>query len=337
MFNKIVLFIPLVFFLLLLFSCDKEIDSKKKIGMFVVGEGYDDAGYTQNCKMGLMKAFKEYPFDTMFVSSSTHKQEEIDYFAENGFDALFLAGSLASEELLVTAAENPDIQFFIIDYTYRGLLKNVKCINFDIDEAAMPCGFLAAYWAAKVDPENPVLAMIGGIDIPAINTFIAAYISGMNYYNKKYNASVKVIKHYLNSFDDDNLGYIVADSLIKKCSADIILPVAGNAGKGSLYAAKDNQKWGIGVDTDQFYTLPELTDILLTSCVKSLENAVYEVAESYLQNPVVSAGTYTGKLSNTGVLMAPFHKYESEIPDSVKMEIETIKQGIIDGSIYTGI
>lgn len=337
MFKKVLLYISAIILLSFISSCDGGMDSKKKIGMFVVGEGYNDAGYTQNCKKGLLEALKVYPFDTMFVSSLTHTQEEIDYFAEKGFDALFLAGSLASEELLVSAANNPEMQFFIVDYTYRGLLKNVQCINFNIDEAAMPCGFIAAYWASRIDPENPVLAMIGGIDIPAINSFIAAYISGMNFYNKKYNASVKVIKYYLNSFDNDSLGYNVADSLIKNCNADIILPVAGNAGKGSLYAAKDNQKWGVGVDTDQYYSLPEIGDILLTSCMKSLETTVFSVAKTYLQNPVVSPGTYTGELSNEGVTMAPFHNFENIIPDYVKAEIEIIKLGIIEGKIYTGI
>jgi basic membrane protein A len=75
--------------------------------------------------------------------------------------------------------------------------------------------------------------------------------------------------------------------LINNCNADIILPVAGNAGKGSLYAAKDNKKWGIGVDTDQYYSLPEVGNILLTSCTKSLETTVYSVAKTYLQNPVL--------------------------------------------------
>ena len=47
-------------------------------------------------------------------------------------------------------------------------------------------------------------------------------------------------------------------------------------------------------------------------------------------------GVYIGKLANEGVGLAPYHDYENQIPDSIKLEIENIKAGIIDGSISTG-
>ncbi|MBP7509250.1 MAG: hypothetical protein KA807_15665 [Prolixibacteraceae bacterium] len=77
MFSKIVLFVPAIFFLLLLYSCDKDIDSKKKIGMFVVGEGYDDSGYTQNCKKGLVEAFKVYPYFDGDIPDSVKNETEV--------------------------------------------------------------------------------------------------------------------------------------------------------------------------------------------------------------------------------------------------------------------
>ncbi len=331
----LLIFVSIIFSLVTV-SCDKDQDSKKKIGMFVVGDGYSDSGFKQNCKDGLLNALKEIPFDTVFVSSLTHSQEEIDIFAESKCDALFLAGSIASEEFLVAAANNPDIQFVIVDYAYTGLLKNVRSITFNSDEAAFPCGFIAAYWANKSDKENPVVGMFGGMDIPSVNRFIAAYTNGLMYFNNKYAGSVKIEKFYLNSFDNYNLGYRIADSLIDIKSIDVVMPLAGNAGNGTLKAVKENNKWAVGVDVDQYYSLSDVADILLTSCTKSLDTAIYSVAVDYLKNPVISNSKYIGTLSNRGVDIAPYHAFDTDIPDSIKAEVEVIKKGIIDGSIYTG-
>jgi len=316
-------------------SCNKDAD-QLKIGMFVVGDGYNDSGYKQNCKQGLLQALEENLFDTLFISSLTHTQDEINYFPLNGCDALFLAGSLATDQILVAAGSYPKTQFVIVDYTYEGPLLNVQSICYNIDEAAFPLGFFAAFWASHKDGANPVVALIGGMDIPPVERFIKAYELGVTYFNNKYNLKVNTVISFLNSFDNSDYGYHIADSLITVSSADVIIPVAGAAGNGALYAAKANNKWAIGVDADQFYSLPDLSSILLSSCVKSLENTVYNVASTFIANPIMNNTTYTGTLKNQGVSLAPFHNFETQIPDSIKTEIEAIKSGIIAGTINTG-
>jgi basic membrane protein A len=334
---RLILTILSVYFIAFTLSCKDEEESKRlKIGMFVVGDGYNDSGYKQNCKEGLLIALKENQFDTLFVSSLTHTQDEIDYFPENNFDVLFLAGSLASEELITAAAKYPETQFVMVDYKYEGSLQNIQSINYNSDEAAFPLGYLAAYWAFHKDKANPVIGIIGGMDIPAVDRFIVGYDHGISYFNNQYRKNVAVIKTYLNSFDDSIKGYDVADSLIKVCSADVILPVAGAASNGSVYAAKDHGKWAIGTDADQFYSMPGVADIMLSSCMKRTDTTIYSVATTFLDNPVINNATYTGTLENQGVSLAPFHNYETQIPDSIKTTIETIKAGIITGSIETG-
>jgi basic membrane protein A and related proteins len=324
-------------FFAFIFSCKDEEQSKRlKIGMFVVGDGYNDSGYKQNCKEGILLALKETQFDTLFVSSLTHTQDEIDYFPENNFDVLFLAGSLASEELLTSAAKYPETQFVIVDYKYEGSLQNVQSINYNSDEAAFPLGFLAAYWAYHKDAANPAIGIVGGMDIPAVERFIVGYDHGISYFNSQYKKNVAVIKTFLNSFDDSIKGYNVADSLIKVCSADVILPVAGAASNGSVFAAKDHGKWAIGTDADQFYSMPGVADIMLSSCMKRTDTTIYSVATTFLDNPVINNSTYTGTLENHGVSIAPFHNFETQIPDSIKTVVEAIKTGIIAGNIDTG-
>ena len=335
--NTLILSAFAIFFLLFSASCNKDEEpAMLKIGMFVVGDGYNDSGYKQNCRDGLLSALDQLSFDTLFVSSMTYTQDEIDYFPQNGFDMLFLAGSIAVDPLLVSAGKYPQTQFVIVDYNYEGDLPNVQSISYNSDEAAFPLGFLAAFWASVKDKEDPVVGIIGGMDIMSIQRFITAYNLGISYYNSKYAAKVKVVSSFLNSFDNSDWGYQVADSLIKNSGADVILPVAGAAGNGSLYAAKADGRWGIGVDADQYYSLPDVSDILLSSCVKNLKPLIDTVATRFIHNPVISSKTYIGTLEDQGVSMAPYHDFDAQIPDSIKTEIETIKSGIIGGTIDTG-
>ena len=44
-------------------------------------------------------------------------------------------------------------------------------------------------------------------------------------------------------------------------------------------------------------------------------------------------GILLGSLENGGVDLAPFHEMESAVPAELKQELETIRAGIIDGSI----
>jgi basic membrane protein A and related proteins len=337
--RKIILIITITLFTIyFVSSCKKDIGQNKhlKIGMFVVGNGYNDSGYKQSCKNGLLSAMEKNSFDTLFVSSMTHSQDELDYFPQNGFDALFLAGSLASNELLVSASNFPDKQFVIVDYKYDGTLSNVQSICYNINEAAFPLGFLAAFWANNTDNVKPVVGIVGGMDIEPVQRFTKAYSLGVSYFNSKYNKNVSVALHFLNSFDDTDKGYQVADSLIKQCSVDIIMVAAGAAANGSFEAVKANNICAVGTDVDQFYSLPDLSGIFLSSCMKSLDSTICSVATNYIQNPVPSSSAYIGTLKNHGVKIAPFHKFDSQIPDSIKSAIKIIEEGIINSSVNTG-
>jgi len=87
---------------------------------------------------------------------------------------------------------------------------------------------------------------------------------------------------------------------------------------------------------DQFISIPQVGTVLLTSCMKALNVMVYNVIYGYT-NSVFAGGTVVhGKLSNSGVGIAPFHDYDAQIPDSIKTALVSIESGIKDGTIKTG-
>jgi basic membrane protein A len=140
---------------------------------------------------------------------------------------------------------------------------------------------------------------------------------------------------YVGDFEAPDEGKIQGLSLIDE-GVDVIYGVGGKTGNGGLTAAKERGVWGVGVDVDQYYTLPNEKDILLTSTIKRLDNAVFGTVESLIEGTFAGGGVYVGTLTNGGVGMAPFHDFEDQIPDQIKQDLQDIMQGIIDGTIDTG-
>ncbi|HPR32416.1 MAG TPA: BMP family ABC transporter substrate-binding protein [Prolixibacteraceae bacterium] len=322
----------LIFFcLLIVIACDRSDRDQPKVGMFVFGEGYSDAGWRENCRKGIMMAFDEFEFDTLFLSAKSGLQEVMDEFPKQGVDLLVLGGMVAEAEMLVTARNNPEMKFVIVDDRYTGDLKNVRSIDYAGEEACFPLGFLAAAWAELNDPEQPVVGIVAGMDLPPVRRLFEAYEMGVNHFNNSFSREVGFRLSILNSFDDDGLGYLVGDSLVNYQGADVIAVLAGNAGNGSLRAAKANGKWGVGIDVDQYYSLPDVKDILLSSCIKRLDTTIYTVTVQYLSGQADVEMVHLGTLANHGVALAPYHKFDALIPDSIKQAVTSLKNDIIDG------
>jgi basic membrane protein A len=212
---------------------------------------------------------------------------------------------------------------------------NAVSILFDVDEVAYPLGFLSAWWAYSHDSENPAVGFVGAFEIPTIRQFTEPYLNGVERFNKDYGKTVAHHGVYAGTFIDSGLGGHLADSLIA-LGADVMFGVGGQTGNGALLKARERGKQGIGVDVDQFISFPEVSDILISSAMKSLDNAIYSVVKSFVGGNFNGGGIYTGNLANKGVQLAPWHNYESQIPDSVKLAIDHIKAGIINGTISTG-
>lgn len=307
------------------------------VGMVSDVGGIDDASFNQNTWEGLVMAREQLGVSATFIESQAQADYEknITEFAEQDYDLIITVGFLLGEDTDAMAQEYPDISFAIVDFAYEEPQPNVQGIVFATDQAAFPTGYLAAAWADLKDPDDPHVGYVAGMQIPTVEIFIVAYDAGVDYYNEQHGTDVKVSGTYVGDFEAPDEGKIQGLSLIDQ-GADVIFGVGGKTGNGGIVAAKERGKWGIGVDVDQYYTLPNEKDILLTSCMKRLDNAVFGTVTSLVEGNFAGGGLYVGTLENGGVGLAPFHDFEDQIPDEIKADLEEIQQGIIDGTIDTG-
>jgi basic membrane protein A len=162
----------------------------------------------------------------------------------------------------------------------------------------------------------------------------------VKYYNDQHGTSVEVLGWdaatqtglFTGNFESTDDGRTMGQSLMDE-GADIIMPVAGPVGLGTAAAALERgNTYIIGVDNDWFVASPEYDSIILTSVLKNMDITTLNAIES-VQDGTFQGGVTIGTLDNGGVGLADFHDLASVVPDSVKTELDTVKAGIINGTI----
>ena len=296
-----------------------------QVGMVSDVGGVDDASFNENTWAGLQRAQDELGVQAQFIESQAQADYErnITEFAEQDYDLIITVGFLLADATAKMAEVYPDVNMAIIDNAYDPPIPNVAGIVFNVDEATFPIGYLAAGWAVLQDPEDPQIGYVAGMQIPPVEQFIVAYEAGANYYNEQKGTDVQVKGVYVGDFEAPDDGKIQGNSLIDE-GVDVVFGCGGKTGNGGIAAAKERGKWGVGVDVDQYFTLPNEKDILITSVMKRLDNAVFAVVESALNGEFPGGNVFVGTLENEGVGLAPYHDFEGEIPAELDAEVQEL-------------
>ncbi len=319
--------------------------AKLRIGLVTDTGGVNDKSFNQSAWAGVQKAVAELGAEARFIESKqpTDYEKNIDQFATENYDIIITVGFLMGDATAAKARQYPNIKFGIVDYAYfptkdspscndtvkdcydDGGLKNVTSLMFQEDEV----GFLAGVVAGGMTQSN-VVCTVSGMEIPPVVRFVTGYQNGAKWINPNVNA----LNVYIPSFIDPAKGKETGNSMIDQ-GCDVVFGVGGNTGNGGLLAAKERGKMAIGVDVDQYETYPEVRDALLTSAAKNVDVAVFEFIKS-VKDGTFKAGINTANLKNGGVGLAPYHDWDSKIPDSVKAKVQEAINGLKDGSIKTG-
>lgn len=308
--------------------------------------GWDDKSFNESSHNGLEAAESELGIQTQTAESTAVSDFEpnINNLVSADCNLVFTVGFLLAPATGNAAQANPDVNFAIVDSTAQDAdgnpieLDNVKPIEFNTAEAA----FLAGYLAAGMS-ETGKVATYGGMDIPTVTIFMDGYADGVAHYNEKNGTDVEVLGwnkdsqsgSIIGSFEDQSKGKAVSDEFYN-AGADIVMPVAGPVGAGTLASAKEGEgRMVIWVDADGYETNSSDADaqgVILTSVMKLMGEAVQDVAEEGSQDAFDNA-PYVGTLENGGVGLAPFHDFEDKVSDDLKSELDTLKQEIIDGTV----
>ena len=305
--------------------------------------GFDDQSFNQSGKEGLDRAGADFGIETVAVESKSAADypTNVDSLIQQECNLIIGVGFNLADDMTKAAKQNPDVRFALIDaqFTEAGL-PNAKPLIFNTAEAA----YLAGYAAAGTTKTGKV-ATYGGQAIPTVQIFMEGFAKGVEKYNADNGASVQVLGwdpanpsggSFVGDFSNTAKGQQLTEQFLSQ-GADIIMPVAGPVGQGTLAAVKaagGDSNAIVWVDADGYLTTEKDggAPYMLTSVIKEVGTAVYDTVDE-AQRGAFSATPYVGTLGNQGVALAPYHDWDSKVSPELKTKIDELKKQIVDGTL----
>jgi basic membrane protein A len=307
--------------------------------------GIDDRSFNASSWQGMQEAASANPskISVTYLQSTTQSDytPNINTFIAKKCGIIVTVGFLMAQATQTASKANATDKFAIVDNAYTPAISNVDALLFNTAQDAFQGGYLAAGMS-----KTGKVATFGGEKLPTVTIYMDGFYDGVQYYNQKHGTHVSVLGwneasqngSFTGDFTNQTNGQNLTQTFITE-GADVIFPVAGNVGLGAAKAVQNadasagsqkvNMEW---VDTDGCVSAAQYCKYFITSVTKGIQTAVKN-AVTTASNGSFKGGNYIGTLANGGVALAPFHDFASKVPSSLQSELNTIKQGIINGSI----
>ena len=337
-----------MFFVVLVFaafsiSCVTRTEARRqgctaKVGIVFDIGGKNDRSFNAAAWEGVQRAEKELGICLYDVEpgNPTSIEPAMRAFAEKNFDLIIGVGFAQGPILQRVASDYPDVKFAIVDGVIfeadgKTPMKNVGSLVFREHEGSYLVGMIAASKS-----KSGVLGFLGGMDIPLIHRFAKGYEEGA----LAVNPNAKVVINYCGvtdgAWNNPGKGKELSLAQIEK-GADVIFTAAGNSGLGAFDAVEqygkndkgEANRFVIGVDSNQNGVKP---GFVLTSMVKRVDNAVYDVVKEVIGGQF-KGGFHVFGLDKDGVAYAMDKNNEALIPADVIQKVEEAKRRIVAGEI----
>ena len=311
--------------------------------------GRGDLSFNDSAAEGLERADSELgvAFTEASPNDDGSNRAELLQLAADGNPIVIGVGFLFAGDAAAVAAENPDVNFAVIDDPVLNFETdppspvgdNIAGLTFAEEQGSYLVGV-----AAALKSETNQLGFIGGVCcFGLIEKFEAGFRAGA----LSVNPDIEIVAEYItdapdfDGFNQPDRAQVIATTMYED-GADIIYHAAGGAGNGMFQAAADftddtgSKVWGIGVDSDQFNTIgavdPALQEFVLTSMLKRVDVAVFEVLQAQ-HDGNFTAGNTVYDLSVDGVGYSTTGGFVDDIID----DLEAAKAAIIAGDVSVPI
>jgi basic membrane protein A len=299
--------------------------------------GIDDRSFNASAWAGMQGAQKSTGAKVSYVQSTSENDyvPNINSLIAKKCNLIVTVGGLMATATSSAAKSNPNQQFGIVDSASVG--SKIYGMQFNTAQG----GFLAGYLAAGMTKTGKV-ATFGGLAIPPVTVYMDGFQEGVQYYNKQKSKKVQVLGwdeakpksgSMASSFTDQAKGKSITQNFINQ-GADIVFPVAGGTGLGAAAAAQSSggKVSVIWVDTDGCVSAAQYCSVFLSSVTKNVSGAVQQTVETAAKDQPLTGG-YLGTLQNGGTGLAPFHNFDSKVPQTLKTELDQVKADIQSGKI----
>lgn len=117
--------------------------------------------------------------------------------------------------------------------------------------------------------------------------------------------------------------------------AALVWPVAGLSGLGTFESAVSAGRYAFGVDSDQYQTLTDQAqkDIVVTSILKNVGNALYEAAQNDQKGSLKYGSVSTVGLAEDAVGYVDDDHFKELVPEKIRTEVQEAADEVKSGSV----
>ncbi len=296
-----------------------------KVGMVTDTGGVDDKSFNEFSWKGVQDGAKAVGGEAKVIvtKDAADYKANIQQFVDQKYEVIVTVGFLIGSDTLAAAKANPNVQFIGVDqFVADPSPANYQGLQFSEQEA----GYLAGIVAANITKTNKIGAVGGVSAVPPVVRFIKGYEAGA----KAEKPNIQVFINYTESFTAPEKGEASAKTMIGQ-GADVIFQVAGGTGVGALRAACNAKIYAIGVDVDQYLSLPDAKACIVTSADKKLQVATTDAIKRWkekgkqggnFQNDAKNGGIGTSQIRNLTPVPAG-------LEDKLKKALEQMKAGTL--------
>ena len=296
--------------------------------------GLGDQSFNDSANNGLERAASEFDVETQVLESSapTDYTNNLTQLADSGFTPVFAVGFLMTDAVNEVAPQYPDTNFAIVDSVVEA--ENAASLVFREQEGSYLAGVVAGMMTQEdtefTNPDDQVVGFLGGQESDLIGKFQAGYEAGVESVCPDCEVLVQYAGSTPEAFNDPARGKEISLQQINQ-GADIIYHASGATGAGLFEAASEQNAFAIGVDANQAELFPEAP--ILTSVVKRVDNAVFQAIEAARNGNFPAGEVREFGLEDNGISLAPFGRFEDQVPQEVKDQVDQARQGIINAEI----
>jgi len=306
-------------------ACKKK-DSNAFAGIVFDVGGIDDKSFNESAHRGLMRAKNELGIAVEYYEPKqpADRKTGLRRFSGDKVPIIIGVGFIFTDEIVAAAKDFKDLRFACVDMSDKAdLPPNVLALKFREEEGSFLVGALAA-----LRTQTKKVGFVGGMNVPLIHKFEAGFKAGV----KQVASDVEIFVNYVGetpeAFQDPEKGKSLALGQYKS-GADIIYHASGKSGMGVFEAAKEEKKFAIGVDSDQYSSAP---GHVLTSMIKRVDVAVYETIKSVKEGKF-QGGTRVFGLADDGIGFVYDQNNKSLIPEGDYKKVLALRDEIIAGKI----
>lgn len=309
-------------------------DNPLKVVLVVHGT-LGDKSFFDSAAAGVKQAEAELPVSLKIIEAGGDRsrwQPALADAADAGYDVVIAGTFEMIDYVAEIAPQYPDEKFITFDTTpdfSKCECKNVLGVMYQTSSA----GYLAGYAAAKLS-KSGILGTIIGADFPTVTDFKVGFDQGA----KAANPNVQILNTNADTFVDPAKGKEIALAQMGQ-GADIIFPIAGGTGLGSLQAVKEagGGKLAVGVDSDQAAifqaTDPAQAEVIFTSVEKKVGQSLYLALKGTIDGTQEYGKSVLLGLADGAVGISKNDIYKKIVPADLQAEVDALEAKIGSGEI----